>query len=103
MTAPELTPPVPPVTETQPPADSGKVDKPATPASQPAATPQVVVMMDTAADKAAVAANRVPSNWTILPVDGEEGVEIEATNNATTAQFRGTVAEFNDKYLRAKG
>ena len=57
------------------------------------------VSMEPQQDRASVPANRIPSNWMITP--GEQPDTIEAINNATTASFKGTVEEFNKKYLRA--
>lgn len=44
-------------------------------------------------------AERVPCNWTLVPVEGED--QILATNNVTNKQFSGTVEEFNATFLRS--
>ena len=39
--------------------------------------------------------DRVPSDWSIVPAEGED--MIEASNSSTGRVFAGTVAEFNQK------
>ena len=39
--------------------------------------------------------DRVPSDWNIVPAEGED--MIEASNSSTGRVFAGTVAEFNQK------
>ena len=39
--------------------------------------------------------DRVPSDWSIVPTEGED--MIEASNSSTGRVFTGTVAEFNQK------
>ena len=39
--------------------------------------------------------DRVPSDWSIVPAEGED--MIEASNSSTGRVFTGTVAEFNQK------
>ena len=43
-------------------------------------------------------ADTVPSNWSILPGEGDN--EIVASNSITGSTFEGTVVDFNKKYFR---